>query len=148
MATYPGRTYKYFEGKPLWPFGFGLSLTNFSLNECHCNASLDSMVQCGCTLTNVGPISGDEVVMCFDTLSSSIRKSIGDTHPIPHKFLLDFVRVSLDAGDSTTVVFELPLSRLAIVTGDGSRRLYSGTHELQFWLGHDVPTTVAVIIEQ
>eukprot|EP00035_Acanthoeca_spectabilis_P009112 m.162985 g.162985 ORF g.162985 m.162985 type:complete len:68 (+) comp14615_c0_seq8:4608-4811(+) len=32
MATYPGRTYKYFEGKPLWPFGFGLSLTNFSLN--------------------------------------------------------------------------------------------------------------------
>ena len=56
MSKSPGRTYKYYQGKPLFKFGFGLSYTDFDMN---CKKEKGDVV---CKLSNVGERSGDEVV--------------------------------------------------------------------------------------
>ena len=62
-----GRTYRYFKGKPLYPFGYGLSYTQF--NYVFIKVYPES-VQRGDNVTvvvllqNVGPLAGDEVCMC------------------------------------------------------------------------------------
>ena len=97
--TPPGRSYRYYTGKPLFEFGDGLSLTTFS-HTCTCEKEVDVVraarayavgtsmtaadddVRCSCTVKNIGAIAGDEVVMVFDALSAPIRATIGKTHPV------------------------------------------------------------------
>merc|ERR1719235_1856901 len=69
MSKPPGRTYRYFTGKPLWPFGYGLSYTTFKLRllsgstvtllQGHGQAEVRVSVE------NNGARAGDEVVMAF-----------------------------------------------------------------------------------
>lgn len=107
-----GRTYRYFRGEPLYPFGFGLSYTTFSYN----NLSLPAETQYICTadsipvsfsLTNSGGTNGDEVAQLYVTnLDSKISGAI--------KQLKGFKRVSLLAGETVQETVKLKLADLAI----------------------------------
>eukprot|EP01062_Namystynia_karyoxenos_P064169 TRINITY_DN5706_c0_g1_i1.p1 TRINITY_DN5706_c0_g1~~TRINITY_DN5706_c0_g1_i1.p1 ORF type:complete len:758 (+),score=216.76 TRINITY_DN5706_c0_g1_i1:105-2378(+) len=141
MAKPPGRTYRYYTGTPLYPFGFGLSYTSFSLA---CKAGAGSKYAHDCTVSNTGSVAGDEVVMVFHAAGSAIRKRA--KHPVPLKALVDFGRISLAAGASGTLSFALDEKALRLVNENGDRVLYKGQHELIFSRGHGDEVRVAVTV--
>ena len=84
--------------------------------------------------------------MVFDSLSAAIRTTVGKAHPVPIKRLVDFERVTVAAGAEADVKFSIPKEALSLTTADGSKKLYSGSHELVFSRGNGEDTTVAVTV--
>ena len=111
----PGRSYRYYTGKPLFAFGSGLSLTTFT-HTCSCAkhaqqpaaAAAAADISCECTVKNTGALAGDEVVMVYDALSAGVRAAVGKAHPVPLKRLVEFDRVAVAGGGSATVKFAIP----------------------------------------
>jgi beta-glucosidase len=98
-----GRTYLYFEGAPLYPFGHGLSYTNFKYSSLHVTGnSLASggNIAVAMELTNSGSRAGDEVVQFYVHVSEG-------TVQRPRKQLVAFQRVHLKPGESQTLHFTL-----------------------------------------
>lgn len=99
------RTYRYFKGKPLFPFGHGLSYTTFDYGKARADKKILRAGE-GLTLTiplkNIGKLSGDEVVQVY-------LRNPGDKEG-PIKTLRAFRRISLEAGQAEDVLFELPAS--------------------------------------
>lgn len=121
MSRSPGRTYKYYTGKPLFEYGTGLSLTTFSLA---CSKAGASPFTIDCLVKNTGKRDGDEVVMIFHSASSDIRAKV--SHPVPIKSLIDFERVSVATGSNVSIRFELSLAAAKLVNAQGDRVLYPG----------------------
>ena len=142
MVKSPGRTYRYYQGTPIFAFGHGLSLTTFS-HACTCRTT-GTTVACSCVVKNTGHLAGDEVVFVFDALSSAIRAEVGTSHPVPFKRLVDFERVSLAAGATATLRFDIPKKRLSLTTASGDKKLYLGAHNLIFSRGNGPDVSVAV----
>jgi len=153
MTSGVGRTYKYFKGVPLFPFGHGLSLTRFTM-ACHETATaadaakslltLDglSVLKFECTVANIGSRAGDEVVQVYHVASD-----IGTVdHPLPRRTLIDFVRVSVAAATAVKVDFSIDRTGLQVVNKQGKKVLYPGLHQLIFSRGHgeELAFTVAV----
>lgn len=104
-----GYTYMYFKGRPLYPFGFGLSYTTFKFSNLRTSSSRmasDGNLTISVDVTNTGSRMGDQVVQLYaEHLHSAV--------PRPREELEGFQRVSLDPGQTKTVSIELPASRLA-----------------------------------
>ncbi|XP_012939087.1 beta-D-xylosidase 1 [Aplysia californica] len=83
-----GRTYRYFKGDPLYPFGYGLSYTQFLYADMTYfkNVKAGNDLDLQLAVTNVGPIDGEEVVQCY---ISWVDKSL----PVPQLQLAYFTRV-------------------------------------------------------
>lgn len=84
--------------------------------------------------------------MVFDALSPAIRTTIGKTHPVPIKRLVDFERSTIAAAGSATVAFKIPKETLELTTADGSKKLYSGEHELVFSTGNNNEVKVTITV--
>ena len=137
------RSYKYYTGEVLYPFGFGLSYTNFTLkwNTPPPRYTLTGPATQGTaytvTVTNVGSVAGDEVVLAYTTpKADTLRASLGAATPIEKKKLFGFERVTLAAGASTTVTFDLNPSHLAMVDAEGNTGLHTGEFDIVFSRGH------------
>ncbi len=96
------RTYMYFEGTPLYPFGFGLSYTDFTysnlvLDSDHLSAGDSIFIKAD--ITNSGLVAGDEVAQLYVHAQSSIKR--------PNKELKGFKRIHLQPGETQTVSFVL-----------------------------------------
>jgi beta-glucosidase len=104
-----GRTYMYFKGQPLYPFGFGLSYTTFRFANLRTSAETsapDATVTVSIDVTNTGSRTGDEVVQLYvHHLKSSVSR--------PNEELRGFQRVTLAPGETRTVSIPLPISTLA-----------------------------------
>ena len=105
-----GRTYMYFQGTPLYPFGFGLSYTTFTYSALHLSAA--TMAQGGSVtvsvdVTNSGTRAGDEVVQLYVSYPTTTGV------PRPLKQLRGFKRVTLAAGETKTVALTLTRDQLA-----------------------------------
>jgi len=100
-----GRGYAYNDddGKPLFPFGFGLSYTSFEYSDLILPSSVkkDAELEVRLTVKNTGKAKGDEVVQLYlhDELASVVR---------PLRELKAFKRVSLDPGESRQIILTLP----------------------------------------
>ena len=96
--TMTNRTYRYFKGEPLWPFGYGLSYTSFAKSKAKVKKSKE-----GCTVSltvsNTGSRDGDEVVQVY-------LRNPKDTEG-PVKTLRGYQRVSLKAGETKAVTISL-----------------------------------------
>jgi beta-glucosidase len=104
-----GRTYMYFKGEPLYPFGYGLSYTTFAYSNLRTSApSLNAKgsIDVSVDVKNTGARAGDEVVQLY-------VKHIGSTVERPGKELRGFKRVAIKPGETKTVTLTLPASRLA-----------------------------------
>jgi beta-glucosidase len=104
-----GRTYRFFKGAPLYPFGYGLSYTTFAYKNLR--ASADQMrasdtLTVRVDVTNTGKTAGDEVVQLY-------AKHVGSKVDRPNKDLRGFRRVSLQPGETKTVTLRLPAKSLA-----------------------------------
>ncbi len=134
------RTYRYFNGKPLYPFGYGLSYTTFSYS----NLSLPGTpVQAGSplaadvTVTNTGKLAGDEV--------AELYLSFPEVKGAPIRALRAFKRVHLEPGASTTVHFNLKPRDLSMVTEDGQIVIPAGSYKLS--IGGGQPDTGTPTVE-
>jgi beta-glucosidase len=96
------RTYMYYEGTPLYPFGYGLSYTDFTYeNLAAGSGSLGAgdSVSVSVDVTNTGDMAGDEVVQLYVHARSELKR--------PVKELKGFSRVHLQPGETKTVTFYL-----------------------------------------
>jgi beta-glucosidase len=104
-----GRTYMYFRGKPLYPFGYGLSYTTFRYSNIRTSADhLDKSgtITVSVDVTNTGPRAGDAVAQLYvKHLKSAVER--------PREELEGFERVSLAPGETKTVEIPLKASQLA-----------------------------------
>ncbi len=120
-----GRTYRYFEGKPLYPFGFGLSYTTFAYGGLklpkHAIAAGDPLTA-EVTVSNTGQREGDEVAQLYLTFPQVAGA--------PLRALRGFKRVHLKAGESQTVQFELKDRDLGMVTEDGIPIIAKGEYSV------------------
>jgi beta-glucosidase len=104
-----GRTYMYFKGQPLYPFGYGLSYTTFSYSNLKVTAnSIDSTsdVRVSVDVKNMGRRAGEEVVQMY-------VKHMGSSVERPIEELKGFKRVSIEAGKKQTITMTLSASQLA-----------------------------------
>lgn len=93
--TMKNRTYRYFTGKPLWNFGYGLSYTSFSFGKpSYKNGKISVDV------SNTGKLDGDEIVQVY------LRHTKDNDGPI--KSLRGFKRVSIKAGETKRVEIDMP----------------------------------------
>lgn len=100
-----GRTYRYFEGSPLYPFGHGLSYTRFEYSEAEMARAEDGSLVATVTVKNVGDRDGDEVVQVYATPPA-------DADPRERHALCGFRRIHLKKGESARVRVAAPASAL------------------------------------
>jgi beta-glucosidase len=119
------RTYKYFSGHPLYPFGHGLSYTTFAYSDLEVPDSVAAgkPVKVSVTVTNTGARAGDEVVQLY---VSDREASV----PVPIRKLVGFKRVSLEAGSSQKVSFSIDPRELSLITDDTRRMIEPGVFNL------------------
>ena len=135
-----GRTYRYFEGKPLYPFGYGLSYTTFSYSGLSVPTSpvtAGEPVMADVTVTNTGKLAGDEVAQLY--------LSFPDVKGAPLRALRAFQRVHLDAGASQKVHFSLYPRDLSMVTEAGEPIIAEGKYSVS--VGGGQPNTGAQAVE-
>ncbi|MFL6229379.1 MAG: glycoside hydrolase family 3 C-terminal domain-containing protein [Pyrinomonadaceae bacterium] len=110
-----GRTYRFFKGQPLYPFGHGLSYTRFrysGLKVSSPHVSSNEKLTVSATVENAGRVEGDEVVQLYVTdVEASVR--------VPVRSLAGVERVRLKPGERRTVSFTVEPRQLAVVRDDG-----------------------------
>jgi beta-glucosidase len=122
------RTYRYFTGEALYPFGYGLSYTRFDYANARVeNASVaaDGTATISAEVSNRGPVAGDEVVQLYLT-----HRGVAGA---PLCSLKGFQRVHLERGQKKTVTFRLRDRDLGTVDEEGRHRIVSGPVEV--WIG-------------
>jgi len=126
------RTYRYFRGEVLYPFGFGLSYTSFKYSNAHVSkpsVSSNEPVTVSVDVTNTGARAGDEVVELYLT-----HHGVAGA---PQRALKGFERIHLAQGERRRVAFTLHPDDLAIVTESGKRRIVPGV--IDVWAGGGQP---------
>ncbi len=104
-----GRTYMYFKGEPLYPFGYGLSYATFAYSNLRVTPGAvpgKGSITVTVDVKNTGTRSGEEVVQMYvKHLNSSVERTLLE--------LKGFTRIPLAPGQKTKVTFSLPANRLA-----------------------------------
>jgi len=107
---------------PLWPFGFGMSYTQFDIADLRLDrdeVAIDGEFAAGVEVRNVGQRSGDEVVQLY---ARDVEASV--TRPVLQ--LIGFKRVTLAPGEGRRVVFRVGVEQLAFTGVDGRLRVEPG----------------------
>lgn len=133
------RTYRYFSGKPLYPFGYGLSYTTFrfsNLNLPQTSVGAVEPLNASVTVTNTGTVAGDEVAQLY--------LQFPQVAGAPHIALRGFQRVHLAPGESKQVHFELNQRDLSMVTETGQPIVAAGEYTLS--IGGGQPGTDAAVV--
>ncbi len=140
-----GRTYKYFKGEPLYPFGYGLSYTTFKYDDLTLDkkAKVGDNVTVKVKVTNAGKVAGDEVVQLYlkDEEASTIR---------PKVQLEGFKRIHLNAGESKVVDFELTARQFSMIGANEKRVIEKGWFTISIGGGQPdvkISNTVSARIE-
>src|SRR5579871_5316461 len=135
-----GRTYRYFQGEPLWPFGFGLSYTTFNYGELGLPSAVINAgdpLDVAVNVTNTGRLAGDEVVQLylqFPTVPGA-----------PLRALRGFQRIHLGAGASQKVQFQLGPRDLSMVSDVGDVIVAQGKYTIS--IGGGQPDTGAPAVK-
>jgi beta-glucosidase len=120
------RTYRYFTGTPLYPFGHGLSYTTFAYEKPWCGSaptetppptffggraacfptfSPTDLIHLTFTLRNTGPLDGDEVPQVY-------FRHVNSKRPQARQTLCAFTRVTVEKGAHKQITLEIPVHRL------------------------------------
>jgi len=134
-----GRTYRYFTGKPLYGFGFGLSYTSFAyknLEIAPLQVNAGNPVKVQADVRNTGAVAGDEVVELYLTQPPGVET--------PLRVLAGFERVRLAPGQSAHVILTIDPRSLGQVDQKGSRVIVPGEYSVS--LGGAQPQDAASVL--
>jgi beta-glucosidase len=115
------RTYRYFKGKPLFAFGYGLSYTTFKYDDLQIPATIQGSkpVTVSVKVTNTGKMDGEEVSQLYlSHLGLKVRT--------PIRALKGFERTFIKAGESKVIKFQLTPQDLASIDYDGKAQIFKG----------------------
>jgi beta-glucosidase len=115
-----GRTYRYSEAEPLFPFGFGLSYTTFAYEGL---TLADDRTTATVTVRNTGTLDGDDVVQIY-------TRALHPTGPAPKQALVGFQRISLPADTAKEVTISLSPRAFQLVNEKGHLGPHSGEWEI------------------
>jgi len=121
-----GRTYRYFQGEPLFPFGYGLSYTTFALENLRItpgSIEVGGEVTVSLDVINTGSRAGDEVVQLYVHHRDA-------PEPRPIQELKGFYRVHLQPEERKTVVFTLHTHQLGLYDESGRYMVWPGTVDI------------------
>ena len=128
-----GRTYRYMEKNPMYPFGYGLSYSSFKYSDIKLSSrkiKINTPVDVKVTVTNTGNYEGEEVVQLYITdMEATVR--------VPLYSLKSFKRVSLKPGESKTIKFIVTPEMLMLVNENGESILEQG--EFKITVGGSLP---------
>ncbi len=132
-----GRTYRYFKGRPLYPFGFGLSYTHFRYDHLTVSGTFKKgmTIKASVKLTNTGKRAGEEVVQLY-------IKHDGKISCAPVRALKAFRRLGLSAGETKTISFEITPEDLSLIDENGNS--YQPTGAVTISIGGGQPGTSKV----
>ncbi len=129
-----GRTYRYFKGEALFPFGYGLSYTQFAYTTPKLSSTTlraGDTLHVTTTVRNTGARAGDEVVQVYLQYPPRAQS--------PLRALVGFQRVSLQPGEARTLSFALEPRQLSDVDRSGQRAVEAGDYRL--FVGGGQPDT-------
>jgi beta-glucosidase len=120
-----GRSYRYFTGEALYPFGHGLSFTRFAYAGLRVpkKAPVGAPVEVAVEVRNVGPLAGDEVVQLYVTAR-------GASEPAPLRALKGFRRLTLRPGERRLVKLTLSERDFSLIAADGQRVVEPGVFRI------------------
>ena len=132
-----GRTYRYIETEPLYPFGYGLSYTRFTFNDAAVSAGTAGPdgVDVSVTVRNEGSRAGTETVEVY------VKAERPGT---PNAQLKGLAKVSLQPGEEQRVTVHLPLAALALCDEKGVSQVLPGDYTL--WVGGSQPDTRSITL--
>jgi beta-glucosidase len=120
-----GRTYRYFKGEPLYPFGYGLSYTRFAYSNLRVeNVKAGEPVKVTVDVTNAGEREGDEVVQLYLT-------DVKASAPVPIRTLVGFERISLRPREKRTVQFTITPRQMSLIDNNDKRVIEPGEFRVQ-----------------
>ena len=126
------RTYRYFEGEPLYEFGYGLSYTSFEYSNLVVTeqAKTRDEIEIRVSVENTGDYPGDEVVQLY-------LKHLDSPYPVPIHALKAFKRVHLDIKEKRSVSFTLSGNQLSVIDDHSQRVVIPG--KVQLFIGGKQP---------
>jgi len=122
-----GRTYRYFKGEPLYPFGHGLSYTMFKYSNLKLSGEKikpQDSLQVSVEVRNTGNLAGDEVVQLY-------VRHLNASVPVPIRSLAGFSRIHLEPRESRQVSFTVSPRQLSVVDDQGKRRVEPGEFQIE-----------------
>ena len=115
-----GRTYRYFKGEPLYPFGYGLSYTTFAYSNLRVKSvKVGEPAKVVVDVTNAGEREGDEVVQLYLT-------DVAASAPVPIRTLVGFERISLQPREKRTVTFAITPRQMSLIDNNDKRVIEPG----------------------
>lgn len=135
----------------MWPFGFGLSYTDFSIHwpasppPLRTLTSVTEEVAYSVSVSNIGGVAGDEVLQAYFIPSGSIptRRDA----PTPMRQLFGFERLHLAGGETKTVTFNVSATELALIDAEGNRDVHSDpNYQIVFSRGHGAELSAPLAI--
>lgn len=136
-----GRTFRYFHGDPLYPFGYGLSYTSFAFSHLTLSSTdvkAGDDLDVSAEVTNTGKRAGDEVAELYITPPQNGLWPIRE--------LKGFTRIHLAPGESQTVHFTLHPRQLSLVNEAGQRAVRPGSYSL--FVGGSQPASGAAGVSE
>ena len=125
-----GRTYRYFDGTPVYPFGHGLSYTRFDYAPLQLQPAAGGAadgLRVSVQVRNAGERAGDEVAQLY--------LEFPEREGLPRLALRGFQRVHLQPGEQRSLVFELDPRDLSAVDGAGERMVMPGSYRVSVGSG-------------
>ncbi|SDY43454.1 beta-glucosidase [Ruminococcaceae bacterium YAD3003] len=127
-----GRTYRYLETTPLYPFGYGLTYGNMDITNVSYDGDKDSGITLKVDVANTGDIATTEVIQVY--------LKAEDANEVKNTRLAAFARVTAEAGKTATVEIPVPAQRFTVVNEAGERVAAEG--KINFYVGFGQPDSL------